>query len=132
MKRSAAVAGVVALFVVGVAVGALGAYVLLAHQRLRHGPGMGGPGHRHMSAELQRRLDLTADQQRQVEAILGDSHRETMAIWQEVRPRVMAVIERAQNRIALILTPRQREEFERYRQERAERMEHLKHLLGSR
>jgi Spy/CpxP family protein refolding chaperone len=132
MKRSAAVAGVVALFVVGVAVGALGAYVLLTHHHLRHGPGPGSFGHRHMSAELHQRLDLTADQQRQVDAILDDSHRETMAIWQEMRPRVKAVIERAQNRIALILTPSQRAEFERYRQERAERLERLRHMFGSR
>jgi Spy/CpxP family protein refolding chaperone len=128
MKRSAAITGVVALFLVGVAVGGLGAHVL-TYQHFRHGPGHGGFGHRFMARELHRRLDLTDDQQRQVDAILADSHRETMAIWQEVRPRVAAIIERAQNRIALILTPRQREEFERYRQERAER---LRRLLGSR
>jgi Spy/CpxP family protein refolding chaperone len=131
MKRSGAIAGVIALFLVGVAVGALGAHLLNRHHG-RHGPGHGmggGFGHRFMSAELHRRLDLTADQQRQVDAILEDSHREAMSLWQEVRPRVAAVIERAQNRIAQILTPRQREEFERIRQERAE---HLRRLLGSR
>jgi Spy/CpxP family protein refolding chaperone len=126
MKRSGAVAGVVALFVVGVAVGAMGAN-LLDRRHLRHGGGHGDFGRHHMSAELHRRLDLTADQQRQVDVILEDSHREAMSIWQEVRPRIAAVIERAQNRIAPLLTSRQREEFERYRRERAERWRHMAH-----
>jgi len=144
MKRSSAVAGVVALFLVGVAVGALGGEVVRRHHPwgLGGGPGraggLGGPlghlgmghsmGHGMMAAELKRRLDLTADQQRQLDAILADTHRETQALWQEVRPRVIAVIEQGENRIAQILTPRQRQEFEVYRRERAE---HLKRVLGT-
>ncbi len=133
MRRSSAVAGVVALFLVGVVVGALGDHLASWH-RPRGGPGgpgvhagHGSPGGR-LSAELHRRLDLSADQQRQVDAILGDTHRETLALWQEVRPRVVAVIERGQNRIAQILTPQQRQEFEVIRRERAD---HLRRLLGA-
>lgn len=137
MRRSSAIAGVVALFVVGVVVGALGADLVRSHrpQSLavnHHGAGrrmMGSErGGRMMAAELHRRLDLSADQQRQLDAILADTHRETQALWQEVRPRVVAVIERGQNRIAEILNPRQRQEFEVYRKERAE---HLRLLLGT-
>lgn len=145
MRRSSAVAGVVALFLVGVAVGALGDHLVGWH-RTRGGPaglgvhgghggagglgghgGHGGPGGR-LSAELHRRLDLTADQQRQVDAILGETHRETLALWQEMRPRVAAVIDQGQNRIAQILTPQQRQEFEVIRRERAE---HLRSLVGA-
>jgi Spy/CpxP family protein refolding chaperone len=131
MRRSSAVAGVVALFLVGVVVGALGAE-LVSRRPARGGAGgplgahLGAGGHRMMAAELRRRLDLTAEQQRQLDAILADTHRETQALWQEVRPRVLAVIERGQNRIAQILTPRQRQEFEVYRRERAE---HLRRML---
>ena len=50
-----------------------------------------------------------------------------MSIWQEVKPRFAAMIERAENRITPLLTPRQREEFERYRRERAERWRHMAH-----
>jgi hypothetical protein len=132
MRRSSAVAGVVALFLVGVLVGALGDNLIGRH-RMRAGPGgFGGHGghgaHMMMSAELHRRLDLSADQQRQLDAILADTHRETLALWQEVRPRVLAVIERGQNRIAQILNPRQRQEFEVFRRERAER---LRRLVGA-
>ena len=138
MKRSSAVAGVVALFLVGVVVGALGAELVSRHRPWGRAAGAsapGGPGghlglggHRMMAAELKRRLDLTADQQRQLDAILVETHRETQALWREVRPRVVAVIEQGQNRIAQILTPRQREEFEAIRRERAE---HLQRALGT-
>lgn len=131
MRRSSAIAGVVALFLVGVLVGALGAE-LVSRRHPWGGPPMGhgghGAGHGMMAAELTRRLDLTADQQRQLAAILAQTHRETQALWREVRPRVVAVIEQGQNRIAQILTPRQRQEFEAYRRERAE---HLQHMLGT-
>jgi Spy/CpxP family protein refolding chaperone len=124
MRRSSAVAGVVALFLVGVVVGALGIDLLNCH-RLWHAPGVRHGGHsggRRMAEDLHRRLDLNADQQRQLDAILADTHRETQAIWQEVRPRFTAVIDQGQNRIVSILTPRQRQEFEVYRRERAARL----------
>jgi Spy/CpxP family protein refolding chaperone len=132
MRRSSAVAGVVALFLVGVAVGALGANLVSWHRPWRglaalHGAA-GHLGGQRMAEELQRRLDLNADQRRQLDAILADTHRETQAIWQEVRPRIREVIERGQNRIATILTPAQRQEFEAYRKEHAAR---LRLLLGT-
>ncbi|HYL05909.1 MAG TPA: hypothetical protein VE075_07705 [Thermoanaerobaculia bacterium] len=132
MRRSSAVAGVIALFLVGVAVGALGANLVSWHRPWRslavmHGVA-GHPGGRRMAEDLQRRLELTADQRRQLDAILADTHRETQAIWQGIRPRVIAVIEQGQDRIANILTPRQRQEFEAYRKERAA---HLRLLLGT-
>lgn len=135
MRRSSAIAGVVALFLVGVVVGALGANLVNRHHSRaggssarRAGPGLHGGGHRMMAEELKRRLDLTADQQRQLDTILAETHRETQALWQEVRPRVVAMIEQGQNRIAQILTPKQRQEFEVYRRERAE---HLRRVIGT-
>jgi Spy/CpxP family protein refolding chaperone len=132
MRRSSAFAGVAALFLVGVAVGALGANLVHCHRPWcmpagRHVPGahLGG---RRMTEELRRRLDLSTDQQRQLDVILADTHRQTQAIWQEVRPRVIAVVEQGQNRIAGILTPKQQQEFEVYRRERNA---HLRLLLGT-
>ncbi len=118
MRRSSAVAGVVALFLVGVAVGALGASLVVN----RHGTrgGFGGFNHHMMTAELYRRLDLDAAQRQQVDAIFADSHRETAALWREVRPRVEAVIARTQSRISLVLKPGQRQEFDRYCREHSE------------
>ena len=124
MRRSSAAAGVIALFLAGVAVGALGTHLISRHG-MRSGPA--GFSHRMMMTDLYRRLDLDADQRRQVDAIFADSHRETAALWREVRPRVEAVIERTQNRIALLLNPRQRQEFERYRREHSEHMRMFGH-----
>jgi Spy/CpxP family protein refolding chaperone len=124
MRRSSAVAGVVALFVVGVAVGALGASLVDRHG-MRGGPA--GFSHHMMKADLYRRLDLDDAQRRQVDAIFADSHRETAALWREVRPRVEAVIARTQSRISLVLKPGQRQEFDRYCREHSE---HMRQMFG--
>jgi Spy/CpxP family protein refolding chaperone len=124
MRRSSAAGGVIALFLVGVAVGALGTHLVSRHG-MRGGPV--GFSHHTMMTDLYRRLDLDANQKRQVDAIFADSHRETAALWREVRPRVEAVIERTQNRIALLLNPRQRQEFDRYRREHSEHMRMFGH-----
>ncbi len=119
MRRPEAIAVVIVLFLLGVAVGALGANLLDHRHGWPGGHGGGGlglrpaqghsPGHS-MVAELHRRLGLTADQQRQLDAIVADTHRETMAMWHQMR-------ERLSDRIQQILTPQQRAEFQRYRQE---------------
>ena len=71
MRQRAAVGVVVVLFLVGVVVGALGANLVSRHrQHAGGGIGSGGRGTRSMEAEMTRRLDLNADQQKQVAAIL--------------------------------------------------------------
>jgi hypothetical protein len=117
MRRPVALGVVIALFLVGVAVGALGIHVLDYHL-IRKGAMGGELGPHSMASELHRRLALDAGQQRQLDAILADTHREAAALWQEMRPRLAAVIERADSRIVPILRPEQRLEFERYRRER--------------
>jgi hypothetical protein len=118
LKRPTALAGVLALFLVGVLVGVLGSNLFLHHRpHPAGGGGLGGLGRRGTAEELRRRLDLNADQQRQVDAILADGHRQVAAIWHEVAPRVMASVDQSFDRIAQILNPHQREELERYRHE---------------
>jgi hypothetical protein len=134
MRRPAAVGVVVLLFLIGVAVGVLGAN-LLSHHRLRTG---GPAGIRAMEAarihsletELKQRLHLRADQEQQVSAILGDAHRESWAVFQEVRPRILAVVKRSEDRINQILDADQRQEYERFRQERAQERAAHRHQHG--
>jgi Spy/CpxP family protein refolding chaperone len=118
MRQRAAVGVVVALFVVGVAVGALGANLVNRH-RVHSGGigGIGGHGTRSMESEMVHRLDLNPEQQRQVHVIFTDAHHEILAVLNEVRPRMNGVMDRAHNRIEQILTPEQRVAFERYRLE---------------
>jgi Spy/CpxP family protein refolding chaperone len=130
MRRPAAIGVVVALFLVGVAVGVLGANLVAHHRGQRSGGGGAGGGGRMPAAELQRRLDLSPDQRRQVEAILADSHHEAQVPWNEFRARLMQIVEAANDRIEKILTPAQKPEFLRYRAERHERMHHAFHGHG--
>lgn len=67
----------------------------------------------------QRNLDLTPEQQRQVGAILADSQRD--ALRREMMPRALALLDRTHTRISAVLTPEQRERFERLRERRASR-----------
>jgi hypothetical protein len=132
MRRPAAIGVVIALFLVGVVVGALGANLIVHHRGQRPPGGSGGPGGggRMAAAELQRRLDLNAEQRRQVDAILADSHREAQALWNEIRPRLMLLVEGANDRIERILTPAQKPEFQRYRTEHHEHLRRSVHAHG--
>ncbi len=132
MKRPAAVGTVVALFLVGVVVGALGANLLL-HRRVRTG---GVAGIHAMEAEriqalegeLKRRLQLRPEQEQQIDAILADTHRETWALFQEVRPKIAAVVKSSQDRIGQVLDAEQRQQYQRFLEERAQsRLEHRRH-----
>ncbi len=129
MKRPVAIGTVVALFLVGVVVGALGANLLM-HHRVRSG---GVSGIHAMEAEriqalegeLKQRLALRPDQEQQIDAILADTHRETWELFQEVHPKIAAAIRRSQDRISLVLDPGQRQAYQSFLQERAQsRAEH--------
>jgi Spy/CpxP family protein refolding chaperone len=120
MRRSTAIAAIAALFLVGVLVGVLGTHVFY----LRHlqQPGwLLKTGTRLLAAELKRSLDLTPEQQRQVGAILADAQQDAFALRREMMPRVIAILDRTHSRISAVLTPEQRERFERLRERRASR-----------
>jgi len=120
---------VAGLFLLGILVGALGTHLWYAQRLLPaalearegppgpgHGPGRGqghGPGPFFLE-RLQRQLDLTAEQRRQVEAILEESHREATALHEEMLPRVRAQLEQTRQRILEVLTPEQQERFEEF------------------
>ncbi len=61
---------------------------------------------------LDRHLDLTDAQRRQVEAIIHRRHRAIHEIRGNVSPQIRAQIEKANQEIAAILTPEQRRKFD--------------------
>ena len=124
MRLPTAIVAIVALFLVGAAVGALGYHAFLFHQMRQPGGGAAW-GTRLLASDLKRRLDLSPNQEAQVELILADSRNESMALHREMRPRVRAILDRAHARIGAVLTPQQRAEFERFRQRRHSRLMHL-------
>lgn len=87
--------------------------VLCRFERLRHR--FGGPENfqKHMMKEFTNKLNLDASQQAQVSAILQDTRGQIDALRQEMKPRFDAVRESSRTRISAILTPGQREKFDK-------------------
>ena len=124
MKRSTAIAAIVALFLVGVLVGVLGTHLFYL-RHLREPGWLVKAGTRLAAAELKRNLDLTPQQEQQVGAILADAQRDVISLRREMTPRVLAILDRARVRISAVLSPEQREKFERLRQRRGARLRSL-------
>lgn len=64
---------------------------------------------------LDRRLDLTDAQRRQVEKIVKKHHANINAAWSDVRPRVRKELEAANAEIVKVLTPAQRKKYAKMR-----------------
>jgi hypothetical protein len=126
MKRSTAVLAVAALFLVGIAVGVIGTHLFYLHEA--HQPGsLARLGSLWLARSLDRRLDLSAEQRRQVDAILADTAREAAVLRHDITPRVLEILDRTHRRISAVLTPEQRKKFERFRREHGD---HVRGLLG--
>jgi Spy/CpxP family protein refolding chaperone len=124
VKRLTAVSAVLAVFVLGALVGHLLTYLYTTRQL--HHPGMlSALGAHWIAADLHRRLDLTPAQQTQVDAILADARRESIALRHQMAPQIARLMETTRARIAQVLTPEQRKEYERYHAEHRERIKHL-------
>ncbi len=105
-----AVAVILVTFVAGLAAG-----VFAAHMHILYGgPGAARFPHA-MVNRLDRRLDLTDAQRKQVEEIINRRHANIHTMWATVRPQVRAEVERANDEIARVLTPEQRARFEKMR-----------------
>lgn len=101
------------VFVLGIALGALGAY--LAGRRVSGAPAE-GTSHRGKRARiverLTRELDLSADQQKQVDAISADMLAKFRALQDQITPQTEQVRQQGRAQIRAILTPEQRPKFE--------------------
>jgi Spy/CpxP family protein refolding chaperone len=68
-----------------------------------------------MVNRLDRRLDLTDAQRKQVEEIIQRHHKLINAIWDDARPRVRAELQAANREIEQVLTPEQRAKYAKMR-----------------
>lgn len=114
--RTSALLAVTALFLVGILVGVLGTH-LFYFRALRQPGGLAAVALRVVARDLDRRLDLNAEQERQVAAILGEARARFAGLRAEISPEIVAVANESQGRIAELLDARQRAEFERFRGE---------------
>jgi len=122
MSRWVAIVAVVALFLSGISIGALGV-VLLGHHG---GAPEGAPGALMRSPipppevfidHLSRQLGLDDDQKGKIEVILAESEKRSDEIRREIRPRLEAQIEETHRRISELLTPEQRQKFDEFRRQ---------------
>lgn len=121
MRRSTAIAAVIGLFLVGILVGVFGTHLFYLHH-LREPGWLVKAGTRLLAADLKRDLDLTPEQEREIDAILAESRQDVIALRREMTPRVLAILDRSRSRIAEVLTPEQRQRFERFRERRGARL----------
>lgn len=124
MNRGWALLSVAALFLSGVAIGALGMHLVDGH---REPPGPPGPPvpRRVVMDELGRTLDLTPEQRDAVGRLLDESRREGDEMRRELRPRLEAHLAETERKLVDLLTPAQRERYEALRKDRHLRPEWL-------
>lgn len=111
MRRVAAFGAVLAVFFVGLAGGVAGAHLFYAHkleETSERVPYLAP----HYPGRLDRSLDLTPEQEREVHRILRQAHEDADELRREVRPRIRELMERAHDEIRETLTPEQRERFD--------------------
>lgn len=114
MRRGTALLATAALFLVGVLVGVAATHAFYLY-KVRTPGGLGELGTRLIAADLERRLELTPEQERQVDAILAETRREGLVIRRRTIGDVVALLERSHAQLDAVLTPEQRAEFRRYR-----------------
>jgi len=121
MKNFKAIAGILLVFILGAASGALVTHVA-CKSRLEAVIG-GGPAAReeHILKRLSRDLDLDSRQREQVRAIVHETHIGIRQVRSHSRPQVEALLEQGQSRISTLLSPEQRVKFERIVAERKAR-----------
>jgi len=111
VKRWIAFLSVSGLFVIGILIGALGMRLYDTHHVFVP---QGSPGRAHpfFMRQLEARLDLTPEQRRRIDVILEEAHAEAEEFREEMAPRVHAHLAKTHERIAEVLTERQRDMLE--------------------
>ncbi len=110
-----AVALVLAVFVLGIALGALGTYLAGGRVWGARAEGRGShEKHARIVEQLTKELALTPEQQKQLDAILADMRAEYQAIHELMNSQRDQVRQQGRDQIRAILTPEQRSKFEEF------------------
>ncbi len=100
---------VLVLFVLGIALGSVGTYVVTT--RVQAAKPQTTPARNHM-AMFTRDLNLNPDQQSQIQAILNDTRSRYAQLHEKLDPEYEQVRHESRERIRQVLTPDQRPKFE--------------------
>lgn len=114
MRRWTAIGLLAGVFLLGMVVGGLGGELLrLRRAAFWHHRGDGPPGFGLLTHRLERRLELSPEQAREVEKIMDRTRRDLWGMHREVRPRIHRRLAEARAEIEEVLTPEQREALRR-------------------
>ena len=106
---------VVLVFLLGIALGALGTYVAAARVWGARPEVHGHHDRRaHMVEQLTHELNLTADQQKQIDAILADMQKQYAALHKQISPQTEQVRQQGREQIRALLTPEQQPKFDEF------------------
>lgn len=122
MKNSRAIFGVVLVFVLGILCGILATHLMYNYRIESILSGRAQTREESIVSRLDRKLDLDERQEGQIRTIIHDTHEEIKALRNQLRPQTETIIEKAQAKISIILTPEQRKKYERMIAERKERI----------
>jgi len=121
MKNFKAIAGILLVFLLGAAGGALVTHMIHEARFERFISG----GHRTREdvivERLTRKLDLDGRQQEQVRAIMHETHDGIRQVRSRIHPQIEALLTAGQDRIKAVLRPDQREKFDKIIAERKQR-----------
>jgi Spy/CpxP family protein refolding chaperone len=121
MKNWKAIAGVLLVFVLGVAAGAFGTLGVIRHRWMHRGPqAMADFVVRRLSWEL--RLDTT--QRDQLRNIVTDSQQQMRTVHKQFQPQIEDILNHADVQVRAILRPDQQEKFDKLVAERKEKWQH--------
>jgi len=120
-----AILAAILIFVVGTVTGGLAVRLYDLHTRPRPSADPGARPGWTQRMELLRRLDnqlaLQPDQRRQIEQALRESQERLLHIWDRFNPEARAELVQSGERIKTILTPSQREKYDRLSRARSSR-----------
>lgn len=103
------------VFVLGIALGAVGAYLAGGRARGAKLEGHGSQDRRaRMLAQLTEALALTPDQQKQVDAILAEMQAKYVAIHEQISPQTAQLRQQSRERIRSLLTPEQQPKLDEF------------------
>ena len=113
VRKTAVIAAIVVVlaFVAGFAAGALTDHFWM----LRRGHRLPPMAAHMMVGRLDHHLDLTDEQRARIEQILERRHEAMDRMWAELHPRMRAEIDATNAEIERVLTPEQREKFQKMR-----------------
>ncbi|GFE62239.1 hypothetical protein [Geobacter sp. AOG2] len=121
MKNFKAIAGILLVFFLGAAGGALATYMIY-QARLEHFISGGHKMREDVIVErLTRELNLDSLQKGQVKAITHEAHEGIVRLKNQIHPQIEALLTASQERIKAVLRPDQREKFDRIIAERKQR-----------